>query len=111
MNNPALAAMFTPPANEDEMANSIYFRLTNFSATGKFIWPIPDKGLKKRIHRIKAPTLILWGEPDKLTPPAYGPLFQSKIANSKLVTLPTVGHMLPVETTPEFAKEVHDFLG
>ena len=24
-------------------------------ATGKFVWPIPDKGLKKRLHRIKAP--------------------------------------------------------
>ncbi len=111
MNNPALASMFTPPANEDEMANSIYFRLTNFSATGKFIWPIPDKGLKKRIHRIKAPTLILWGDADKLTPPAYGPLFQSKIANSTLVVIPTVGHMLPIENTPEFEKEVTAFLG
>jgi pimeloyl-ACP methyl ester carboxylesterase len=111
VNNPALATMFTPPADEDEMANSIYLRLTNFSATGKFIWPIPDKGLKKRIHRIKAPTLILWGDADRLTPPAYGPLFQSKIANSTLVVIPTVGHMLPVENTPEFDKEIHAFLG
>ncbi|MGH7419246.1 MAG: alpha/beta hydrolase, partial [Candidatus Rokuibacteriota bacterium] len=29
--------------------------------TGKFIWPIPDKGLKKRIHRVKAPALLVWG--------------------------------------------------
>ncbi len=40
-------------------------------ATGKFIWPIPDKGLKKRIHRITAPTLLLWGEHDRLVPRAY----------------------------------------
>lgn len=111
MDNPAVAAMFTPPADEDAMANAMYLRLTNFSATGKFIWPIPDKGLKKRIHRIKAPTLILWGEADRLTPPAYGPLFQSKIAKSQLVTIPKVGHMLPLENTAEFGKEIHAFLG
>jgi len=25
-----------------------------------FAWPIPDRSLKKRIHRIAAPTLIIW---------------------------------------------------
>ena len=29
--------------------------------TGKIVWPIPDKGLKKRIHRMAALTLIIWG--------------------------------------------------
>ena len=29
-------------------------------ATGKFIWPIPDRGLTKRVHRITMPTLSLW---------------------------------------------------
>jgi pimeloyl-ACP methyl ester carboxylesterase len=111
LSNPVIPTLFKAPANEDEMAENYYFQLANFSATGKFIWPIPDKGLKKRLHRIKAPTLILWGDADKLAPPAYGPLFQSKIANSKLVVIPTVGHMLPIENTPEFAKEVNAFLG
>ena len=41
------------------------------ACTGKFIWPIPDKGLNKRIHRITAPTLIIWGKQDGLTPPLY----------------------------------------
>src|SRR5262249_2353636 len=45
------------------------------ASTGKFIWPIPDKGLKKRIHRIQPPTLIIWGSSDKLIPPAYGEAF------------------------------------
>ena len=43
---------------------AMYQRLQSFSAAGKFLWPIPDKGLKRRIHRIKAPTLIIWGEAD-----------------------------------------------
>jgi pimeloyl-ACP methyl ester carboxylesterase len=111
LSNPVIPTLFRAPANEDEMAENYYFQLANFSATGKFIWPIPDKGLKKRLHRIKAPTLILWGEQDKLTPPAYGPLFQSKIAKSTLETIPGAGHMLPLENTEAWTKEIVDFLG
>ena len=111
LSNPIIPQLFTPPTDQDELANSMYLQLTNFSATGKFVWPIPDKGLKKRLHRIQASTLILWGEQDKLTPPAYGPLFASKIAKSQLVTIPGAGHMLPLENTAAWAKEVTAFLG
>jgi pimeloyl-ACP methyl ester carboxylesterase len=111
LTNPVIPTLFKPPANEEEMATNYYFQLANFSATGKFIWPIPDKGLKKRLHRITAPTLILWGDQDKLTPPAYGPLFESKIAKAQLVSIKGSGHMLPLENTAEFEKEIVAFLG
>ncbi|MGI8925663.1 MAG: alpha/beta fold hydrolase [Tepidiformaceae bacterium] len=111
MSNPVIGELFQPPKDEDEMAQMMYMQLANFSATGKFIWPIPDKGLKKRIHRISAPTLIIWGDQDKLTSPAYGDIFHSKIANSQLVTIKGAGHMVPLENTPAFAAEVKSFLG
>jgi pimeloyl-ACP methyl ester carboxylesterase len=111
LSNPVIAELFTPPTDMDELAQVMYLQLANFSATGKFLWPIPDKGLKKRLHRIKAETLVLWGESDRLIPPAYGPLFQSKIAKAQLVTIPGAGHMLPLEKTPEYVAEVKVFLG
>ncbi|MGE5596337.1 MAG: alpha/beta fold hydrolase [Hyphomicrobiales bacterium] len=110
-NSPVVAEMFKPPANEDELAERMYLQLANFAAAGKFLWPIPDKGLKKRLHRIKAPTLILWGDSDRLVPPAYGPVFESKIAKAQLHTIKGAGHMLPVEKTDEFVSEVKGFLG
>jgi pimeloyl-ACP methyl ester carboxylesterase len=111
LSNPALADMFRPPADEDELAQRMYLQLANFSAAGKFMWPIPDKGLKKRLHRIKAPTLIIWGDQDRLAPPVYGELFHSKIAKSQLVTIPTAGHVVQVEQPAQVAKEIQDFLG
>jgi len=60
---------------------------------------------------ITCPMLICWGEQDKLTPPPYGPLFQSKIAKSQLATVPGAGHMLPLENTEAWAKEIVEFLG
>jgi pimeloyl-ACP methyl ester carboxylesterase len=111
LSNPVIGEFMKPPANEDELAQMMYLQMANFSAAGKFMWPIPDKGLKKRLHRIKAPTLILWGDSDRLTPPAYGPVFQSKIAKANLVTIPGAGHMLPIEKTAEYVAEIRSFLG
>ena len=31
----------------------------------QFIWPLPDKGLHKRLYRVKAPTLLVWGDPGR----------------------------------------------
>src|ERR1700722_19841577 len=33
---------------------------------GKFFWPIADYGLGKRLHRVTASTLIVWGRQDAL---------------------------------------------
>jgi len=46
-----------PAARVEAQAGFIWSQ----ACTGKFVWPIPDKGLKKRIHRIAAATLIIWG--------------------------------------------------
>ena len=111
LSNPVIPTLFKPPANEEEMAENYYFQLANFSATGKFIWPIPDKGLKKRLHRVKAPTLLVWGDQDRLVPPAYAALFQSNIAKAQVAMIKGAGHMVPLENTPEFEQEVTAFLG
>jgi pimeloyl-ACP methyl ester carboxylesterase len=111
LSNPVIPQLFKPPANDDEAAEAMYLQLTNFSAAGKFMWPIPDKGLKKRIHRIAAPTLLIWGDQDKLTPPAYAQLFASKIARSQIAMVKGSGHMVALENTPEFAREATAFLG
>jgi pimeloyl-ACP methyl ester carboxylesterase len=109
--DPAFAAQVQLPSDPDELAQMLYLQMANFAAAGKFMWPIPDKGLKKRLHRISAPTLILWGDQDRLAPPAYGPLFATKIARSQLATIAGAGHMLPIEKPAEYLAEVRAFLG
>ena len=56
-------------------------------ATGKFTWPIPDKGLKKRIHRVTAPTLLVWGKEDRLVPPVYADEFARRLADARVQTV------------------------
>ena len=42
---------------------------------GKILFPIPERGLADRLYRIKASTVIVWGQSDRLIPPVYGPVF------------------------------------
>jgi pimeloyl-ACP methyl ester carboxylesterase len=78
--------------------------------TGKFVWPIPDKGLKKRIHRIKAPTLILWGQDDRLVPAVYAQEFASRIGKAHAEVIREAGHCPQLEQLETVSRLVLDFL-
>jgi pimeloyl-ACP methyl ester carboxylesterase len=73
---------------------------------GKLLFPIPERGLAERLYRVKAKTVIVWGESDRLIPPIYGPAFQSAIAGSKLVNVPEAGHMVVMEKPAKVAEAV-----
>ena len=73
---------------------------------GKILFPIPERGLADRLYRVKAKTVIVWGESDKLIPPVYGPAFEEKIAGSKLVNVPEAGHMIVMEKPKAVAEAV-----
>ena len=85
-------------------------RMQDLTAAGKFLWPIPDRGLKRRAYRIKAPTLILWGENDRIIPPVYAEDFANLIPGSQVSVLPNAGHLLMIERAEVFAGAVADFL-
>ena len=85
-------------------------RMQDIAAAGKFLWPLPDRGLHRRAYRIKAPTLILWGEQDRINPPSYAAAFQGLIAGSRTGTLANAGHLLMLEQADAFANAVAAFL-
>jgi pimeloyl-ACP methyl ester carboxylesterase len=66
LDSPAVQAALQMPDDAKQVATITADLVWALGATGKFVWPIPDKGLKKRLHRIKAPSLIVWGEDDAL---------------------------------------------
>ena len=73
---------------------------------GKILFPIPERGLAGRLYRIKARTVIVWGESDRLIPPVYGPAFAAGIAGATLVNIPQAGHMVTMEKPAEVAQAV-----
>jgi pimeloyl-ACP methyl ester carboxylesterase len=105
-NHPARKLVFM---NMEE-ADSIIKVTWALACTGKFIWPIPDKGLRKRAHRISAPTLIIWGEQDGLVKPAYADDFHKLIRGSRVELVGNAGHMAPLEQPAVVAGLIRDFL-
>lgn len=88
---------FTPPEDPEAAVLAMAGLIWALGCTGKFVWPLPDKGLAKRLHRVKAPTLIVWGRQDRLIPSLYAKEFGQRIANSRIEILDDCGHIPQLE--------------
>jgi len=75
------------------------------SSMAKFAWPIPDKGLRRRLHRIAAPTLLVWGDADRANPVVYAEEWQRRVKGAALRLLPG-GHMVLHEAPEAAARAV-----
>lgn len=51
-----------------------------------------NPGLAKWLHRIDVPTLLIWGEADRIVPPVFGEAYRALIPGSRLIVLPGAGH-------------------
>ena len=71
---------------------------------------LPDEKLDSRISALKAPTLLLWGEQDALTPLAMARVFQRLIPGSRLEVIPQCGHLPCLEKPAEFNQALLNFL-
>ncbi len=107
----AFAQMFLAvPEDMDQLADMYVERVKRLAVASKFLWPIPDRGLKKRAYRIAAPTLVLWGASDRLIPPVYAGEFTKHIKHATVQMIENAGHMLPYEQHDAFCKAVSGFL-
>ncbi len=64
-----------------------------------------------QIATIRAPTLILWGELDRLIPPSNAARFARDIPGSRVVRFPTLGHVPHEEDPVASLAPVREFLG
>jgi pimeloyl-ACP methyl ester carboxylesterase len=80
------------------------------SMAGKILFPIPNRRLSKRLYRLVASTLLLWGASDRLIVPAYAAHWQKLIPRARLKMIEGAGHMLPYEQPEAFAAAVQEFL-
>jgi pimeloyl-ACP methyl ester carboxylesterase len=107
----AARRMFAPPEDPDARVMARVGLQWAMGTTGKFLWPIPDKGLKRRIHRIQVPTLVVWGKEDRIVPPVYAEEFVRRIPGSRQETVDQAGHAPHLEQPEAVTRLVRDFLG
>lgn len=69
-----------------------------------------DAAFETRLENISVPTLILFGEHDKVVPPANADLLAKQIRGSEIRIFPNAGHFFPIEIPDEAAQAVIDFV-
>jgi pimeloyl-ACP methyl ester carboxylesterase len=69
-----------------------------------------DPKLARRLRRVTAPTLLLWGAGDRLIPPAHAEAYRGALPDARVQLLPDCGHMAPLEQPDAFAAAVCAFL-
>jgi pimeloyl-ACP methyl ester carboxylesterase len=106
----AAKRFFSVPSDQDGRVETQAGLIWAQACTGKFVWPIPDKGLKKRIHRVAVPTLIIWGRADGVIAPAYADEFTRGIMHSRTELIDAAGHLPHLEQPERVAQLVRDFL-
>ena len=86
--------------------------IKNKVATARLGWQprLFNPRLRKWLHRIGAPTHVVWGAGDKVIPPAYAAEFQKLIAGARVTMIEDAGHLPHIERPDAFVEAVGGFL-
>jgi pimeloyl-ACP methyl ester carboxylesterase len=82
-------------------------------ATARFAWNpyFYNPRLKSRLHRIRIPTLFLWGTHDRMLSEAYGRAYCAMIPGARFETIERAGHFPHEEQPQQFVDKVLSFAG
>jgi pimeloyl-ACP methyl ester carboxylesterase len=85
----------------------------NRESLARFAWQpfMHDPKLKSRLHRIRIPTLILWGTHDRVLREGYGRAYCAAIPNARFEPIEKAGHLPHIEQPQVFADRVLAFAG
>ena len=109
VHDPALAEkMLAEPLSDEQQFAAMKNRLTMAQLT----WQprLYNPHLYKWLHRIGVPTLILWGDDDRIIPPGYGPAFRDLIPGARLETIANCGHLPQIERMEEWTDRISSFI-
>jgi pimeloyl-ACP methyl ester carboxylesterase len=107
--DPAVGAVDHATISDEDAAT--LFR--NREATALFAWSpyMYDPKLASRLHRIRVPTLVLWGASDRIAPPDYGRAYSRLIPGSRFELIEEAGHYPHLECPDIFARHIAGFAG
>jgi pimeloyl-ACP methyl ester carboxylesterase len=99
-----LGDLSTPPTPEFLAA-----RYRESTSTARAFWRrVYDLKLPRWLHRLTMPTLLLWGEEDRLVPVQQAAVWAELVPNAEVRILPNVGH-LPFDETAAAVDAVAEF--
>jgi len=102
-------AYVAPPRTETDIETTLSL-VRGMTTVARFLWPIPDRGLSRRLRRIACPTLIVHGAEDRFVPAAYADDFARLLPNARTQIVPSAGHMLTVEARDAAVEAIVHFV-
>lgn len=102
VHNPAL---LTPAVIERSNRNRRRPGLIKPIMSARNALPLWETGFATRLHSLSHPTMILWGEQDRVFPLSVGKELHRTIPGSQLVTIPDAGH-LPQWEQPDLVNSI-----
>jgi pimeloyl-ACP methyl ester carboxylesterase len=82
----------------------------SLTVLARLVWERPyDPKLAARLARVQCPVLLLWGENDRLVPPAYAEAYKKHLPQAELKLLPNCGHLPMFEQEAAFVNTVAEF--
>jgi pimeloyl-ACP methyl ester carboxylesterase len=84
----------------------------NREAIARYGWSpfLHDPKLKARLHRIRIPTMMLWGTSDRVLSEEYGRAYCAAIPGARFEPIERAGHFPHLEQPEEFARRVFAFI-
>jgi pimeloyl-ACP methyl ester carboxylesterase len=84
----------------------------NREATARYAWSpfMHDPKLKGRLHRIRVPTLLLWGTHDRVLSEGYCRAYCAAIPGARFERIERAGHFPHLEQPDEFAEKIFAFI-
>ena len=98
-------------SNDEALSDFMVGNARRLGTAGKILFPIPNRRLSKRLYRMSAELLLLWGAEDRLIPPLYAKAWAELVPHAEAVTLDGAGHMLPLEQPGAAAEALVGFFG
>jgi pimeloyl-ACP methyl ester carboxylesterase len=94
--NPAAFAMNPATMTDHQKAGMA----ANRAALAVYSGPasMNDPTLQGRLQKVDVPTLVLWGESDRVFVPEFGRAFAAAIPRAEFLLLPNAGHLPQIET-------------
>jgi pimeloyl-ACP methyl ester carboxylesterase len=68
-----------------------------------------DPSLRGRLAAVATPTLVIWGDADRIADPGYGRAYAAAIPGARFELLAETGHLPQLETPEKLLRAVWDF--
>ena len=103
-------AAVAAPEGEDAIEAQVLL-LRAHEAAARLLWPLSDTGLARRLPRVRARVMLVWGEADRVVPFGYASRFSELLrGETRIERVPGAGHLAELDAPDDVAGRIHAFL-